>query len=111
MSGYAVSDSKNSSIRSIVPVWIIMVTLVFVIPIDHVNGSIRSLLQVDDLRPTIIEIDEIGRVVANESGTLALGNIHINARAVNVIHEVPATVFGGPIIPLVNHHSGMSMPT
>src|SRR5438552_10987532 len=48
-------------------------------------------------------------MMADEAGAFALGDIHVNARAVNVVHEYLAAVFFRPTVALINHQARMSM--
>ena len=61
--------------------------LVNVVPIDHVERPIRSLPDVDDLARAIVEIDEVVAVGADESAAFPLGNIGIDALAVDIPHK------------------------
>src|SRR5262249_35091366 len=61
--GIAVTDSEDAAVRAVVAVGIVVVALVFVVPIDHVNGAIGAGLEVDDLGPGIVEVDKVGSVM------------------------------------------------
>src|SRR6185369_5461753 len=105
----AVSDFENATVGTVVMVGIGGVALVLVVPIDHVNRAVGPGLQIDDLRPLVIEVDEIGSVMADEAGTLALGNVHVDARAVDVIHEDFSAILLRPTVLLINQESSMGV--
>ena len=57
------NDLEDATIRSVVSVVTPMMTLVQVIPVDGVNGAVRILKHVEDLRPSIVEVHEVRSVV------------------------------------------------
>src|ERR1043166_6256258 len=48
--------------------------------------------------------------MADETGTLALGNVHIDALAMNVVHEKRAAIFFRPTVSEINHHARVRVP-
>src|SRR4029450_8998644 len=62
----AVRYLEDPAVGSVMPIGVVGMALVLVIPIDHINAAVGSGFEVDDLRPGIVEIDEVGRVMADE---------------------------------------------
>ena|ERR1043165_957999 len=106
---FAIGNLENSPIGSVVSVWIVVVALVFVVPIDHVNCAVGTGLEIDDLGPAIVKINEVMAVVADKAGALALRDIHVDASAMDVVHEKFAAILLWPIIFLINQHASMGM--
>src|SRR5439155_7098569 len=65
---------------------------------------------VEHLRPLVVELDEIRRVMADVAGTLAFGYIHVDACAVDVVHEKFAAILLWPTLAQINHHACVRVP-
>ena len=105
----AINDLEDPAIRAILSLRPVFVTLSFVIPVDQVHRTSLIGLQVDDLRPVVIEFDKVGTVMTDKAGALAFGHVHIDARAVDVVHENLAAIFFGPTAALINHQARMGV--
>src|SRR5690348_9389535 len=47
--------------------------------------------------------------MADKSGALALGDIHVDALAVNVVHEELTAIFLRPTVAKIDHQTGVGM--
>src|SRR5207302_5543974 len=101
----------NAAIGAVVAIRICMVALVLIVPIDHVNGAIRPGLEIDDLRPAIVEIYQVRRVMADKTRTAALENVLVDAGAVDIVHEDLAAILGRPIVALVHEQTRVGVST
>src|SRR6266404_1021320 len=104
----AITYFKDSSITPVVALRVIQVALIFIIPIDHEYRSVRTGFQVDDLRPTVVELNEVRGVMSDEARALNLGNIHVDTGAMNIVHENLACKLVGPAIALINEQTSVS---
>src|SRR5436190_22572989 len=59
----AVADSEDTPIAPVMAVRIIVVALVLVVPINQIDRAVRAGLKVQDLRPFVVEVDEVGAMV------------------------------------------------
>ena len=41
----------------------------------------------------------------HEAAAFALGNVHVDPRAMDVVHEKLAAIFRGPVVTLINHQA------
>ena len=48
--------------------------------------------------------------MADEAGTLTLGNVHVDAGAVNVVHEQFSSIPFRPTVAQINHHARVRVP-
>lgn len=71
------------------------VALVQVIPVNHPQRPIGPA-DVHDLARLVVEIDEVRAVVRDVAAALALQHVHVDARAVDVVHEHIAADAVGP---------------
>ena len=84
--------------------------LVLVGPVGEVNRTIQVVAEVEDLRPPVVEVEEVRPVMPHVARTAELGNIHVDALAVDVPHEEIATIPLRPRCPEVHHHARVRMP-
>ena len=85
------------------------VALILVIPINQINRAVRAFLQIHNLRPAIIEADGVRGMMADKARAAAFQHIHVQARAVDVIHQNFSTELGGPVVALINHQARVSV--
>src|SRR5262245_13156369 len=74
-----VSNTENAAVGSVVAVNLVMVALVFVVPINQVHRAVRPRLKVDNLRPGVIEIDDVWQVMPNETRATRFQAIGVEA--------------------------------
>src|SRR5437763_6326083 len=89
----AIGKTKNSAIGPVMAIRVVMMALVLVVPIDHIHRSLGPLLKIDDLRPAIVEIDWVRRMMTDKSRTFPFERVLVDTGAMDVVHESFAAKF------------------
>ena len=91
-------DLENAPHCFVMYVGIGTVTLVLIIPVDDEHRAIRTIPEVQPLRPGVIRDHEVILMYPGISGSLAFKMIDIDPAAINVVHEDTIAVFRWPAV-------------
>src|SRR5204863_4497751 len=83
----------------------VFVAFAGVAPVEHEDAAVRAITEFHAAKPGIAGNEEVGRVFADVTAAAAFEDFLIGTAAVEVQREQPATILGGPIVALVNHHA------
>jgi len=107
--GVAINDFEDAAVGAIVALVFTVVAFIFIVPVDDVDLTIGSVAQVEHLGPFVVGEEEVGCGVADVTGAARGEEIHIEARAVDVVHDELVAVFGGPVIGEIDHGPGVGV--
>src|SRR5690606_1064007 len=101
------SDLEDTSHRLVVHVGIGTVTLILVVPVNHIYGTIRTVTEIQPLRPRVVRDHKIISMRSGVAGSFALKVINVYPCTVDVVHEKAAAVLLGPAVAQVDHRACM----
>ena len=87
------------------PGLVAVMALVLVIPVDHEDRAVRAGQQVENLRRAVVEAGEVRAVFPHEAAARALGDVHVDPRAVDVVHENLAAIFRRETVALIDEQA------
>ena len=77
--------------------------------ITDVHSPVRTVRKGHAHKPRVRGAHEIGSVLCRVPAALAREAIVVDASPVDIVHEDLVAIFGGPIVPEVNHRAAMSV--
>ena len=104
------ADLEDPPQRPLMQVRIGAVTLVLVVPVNHVHGSIRTVSEIEHLAPRVVGHQEVGRVRRGVAGSSALQTVGVRPEPVDVVHQDRVAVLPGPAVAAeVDHRPRVGM--
>src|SRR3954454_15739191 len=88
---------------------IVLVAFARVAPVDHIDRSIGTVIQVDAAEPFVFRQSDIGLVAGDVARAFTLEPIDVDPPAVQIERQQLSAVFGGPIIAQINARAAVGM--
>ena len=87
----------------------VLVTFARVTPIDDIDSSVGSRLNVDPAIPLVSHQENIGFVSADKSTPFSIETLHVGSTTMHIDREKPIVIGLRPGSALVDHHADMGM--